>query len=283
VQHRAPETARPDLVEVRAGGPVRITGAYPPPLASPLPRQAGGGIPYADSPRVTRYDRSRHRAPHPARRPTGRAWSAASVVLAAAGVAAVVLGVRDGPPPARVDVPVQVAAAPLAATPPQGAPRATGPAPVLQLPTSEPVRVAIPALGVTSAVMDLGLAGNGAMEVPPGAYPVGWYDRSPTPGTLGPAVLAGHVDWDGDTGAFYGLRELLPGDAVVVDRADGTRATFAVERVEEHAKDEFPTDEVYGDIDHAGLRLITCGGSFDEDSGDYRDNVIVFARLVSTG
>ena len=203
-------------------------------------------------------------------------------MLAAAGVAAVVLGVQDGPPPARVDVPVQVAAAPLAAAPRAAiAPQTAGPAPVLQLPTSEPVRVAIPALGVTSEVMDLGLSRDGSMEVPPGAYPVGWYDRSPTPGALGPAVLAGHVDWGGDTGAFYGLRELLPGDAVVVDRADGTRATFAVERVEEHAKDEFPTDEVYGDIDHAGLRLITCGGSFDEDSGDYRDNVIVFARLVA--
>jgi sortase (surface protein transpeptidase) len=120
------------------------------------------------------------------------------------------------------------------------------------------------------------------MAVPPAGYPVGWYDRSPTPGELGPAVLAGHVDWAGEPGAFYGLRELLAGDEVVVDRADGTTATFHVDRVEEHAKDDFPTDEVYGDIDHAGLRLITCGGSFDEDTGDYEDNVVVFASLVTT-
>jgi len=156
------------------------------------------------------------------------------------------------------------------------------PAPVLAMPTSEPVRVQIPALGVTSKVMDLGLESNGSMEVPPGAYPVGWYENGPTPGTLGPAVLAGHVDWGGDTGAFYGLRELLPGDQVVVDRADGSVATFRVDRVEEHAKDDFPSDEVYGDIDHAGLRLITCGGTFDHHSGDYDDNVIVFASLVAS-
>jgi hypothetical protein len=182
------------------------------------------------------------------------------------------------------DVPVAVVAAPDASlrphTPaPQGAPAvpATG---VLQLPASDPVRIRIPALGVTAEIMDLGLEQDGSMEVPPGAYPVGWYDRSPTPGELGPAVIAGHVDWEGEPGAFFGLAELLPEDEVIVDRADGTAAIFSVNRVEEHSKDSFPTDEVYGNLDHAGLRLVTCGGSFDEDAGRYLDNVIVFAGLV---
>ena len=121
------------------------------------------------------------------------------------------------------------------------------------------------------------------MQVPQGAYPVGWYDGSPTPGELGPAVLAGHVDWEGEPGAFYGLRELVPGDTVVIDRADGTAATFRVDHVEEHSKDDFPTDQVYGDIDHAGLRLITCGGAFDEDTGEYLDNVVVYARFTGVG
>jgi hypothetical protein len=121
------------------------------------------------------------------------------------------------------------------------------------------------------------------MEVPPAADPVGWYAGSPTPGELGPAVLAGHVDWAGEPGAFAGLGGLLPGESVVVQRADGTVATFTVDRVEEHGKDDFPTDRVYGDLDHAGLRLVTCGGDFDRDSGDYPDNVIVFASLASTG
>jgi sortase (surface protein transpeptidase) len=151
---------------------------------------------------------------------------------------------------------------------------------VRQLPASPPTAVRIPALDVSSDVMELGLQRDGAMEVPPGAYPVGWYDRSPTPGQLGPAVLAGHVDWDGEPGAFAGLHELLPGDTVEVDRADGTTAAFLVDRVEEHAKDAFPGDAVYGDLDHAGLRLITCGGVFDQGTGDYRDNVIVFAHLT---
>ena len=201
------------------------------------------------------------------------------------GLAAVVVLPPNTGRPARLDTPLAVVAPPVAAAagPPAAVASAIPASGVRPLPASPPVRIQIPALGVTSPIMELGLQRDGSLEAPPGAYPVGWYDGSPTPGRLGPAVLAGHVDWAGERGAFYGLRELRPGDTVVVDRADGTAATFQVDRVERHPQDDFPTEEVYGDIDHAGLRLITCGGAFDEDTGDYRDNVIVFARLAVAG
>jgi hypothetical protein len=38
---------------------------------------------------------------------------------------------------------------------------------------------------------------------------------------------------------------------------------------------------VYGNTDHAALRLITCGGNRDPGESRYPDNVVVFARLVS--
>ena len=254
-----------------ADGDVRIVGAYPPPLA-PAVRDVDALL--ARPPRVTRYGRHRRRTPRAV-----LAWSATSVVLAAVGTGVLVLA------PSPAEAPVhRVVAAPVEPAPEQPARAAaaavTPVAVVRQLPASPPTAVRIPALDVSSDVMELGLQRDGAMEVPPGAYPVGWYDRSPTPGQLGPAVLAGHVDWDGEPGAFAGLHELLPGDTVEVDRADGTTAAFLVDRVEEHAKDAFPGDAVYGDLDHAGLRLITCGGVFDQGTGDYRDNVIVFAHLT---
>jgi sortase (surface protein transpeptidase) len=149
------------------------------------------------------------------------------------------------------------------------------------MPDSAPIGLAIPALAVTSPVIALGLEDDGSMEVPPGAYPAGWYDQSPTPGELGPAVLAGHVDWGGEPGVFHRIRDLVPGDEVTVTRQDGSVATFRVDHVDEYAKDEFPTDVVYGDLDHAGLRLITCGGEFDDDTGSYADNVVVFATFVT--
>ncbi len=97
----------------------------------------------------------------------------------------------------------------------------------------------IPVLRAAADVVDLGLDDDGALETPDGAAPVGWYTGSPTPGALGPAVLAGHVDWAGEPGTFVGLHELLPATR---SRCSAPRSTavFAVDRVAEHGKDEFP-------------------------------------------
>lgn len=80
---------------------------------------------------------------------------------------------------------------------------------------------------------------------------------------------------------FYRLDQLEPNDKVLVDRADGSTVAFAVLRVERRPKDRFPTAEVYGDTPHPALRLITCGGRFDERNRTYLANVIVYA--VRTG
>jgi hypothetical protein len=149
--------------------------------------------------------------------------------------------------------------------------------------SSRPTRVAIPKLHIASGLMDLGKAADGTMQVPPNADVVGWYTGAPTPGALGPAILAGHEDFNGQDGAFADLKDLVPGDQITVNRQDGSLAIFAVTKVEQRAKTAFPTAEVYGPINHAGLRLITCGGEFDSTSGHYKDNVIVFADLVKAG
>jgi hypothetical protein len=150
------------------------------------------------------------------------------------------------------------------------------------LPTSPPTRVRIPALDVDAAVTGLGLEADGTMQVPADAATVGWYTRAPTPGSLGPAVLAGHVDYRGREGTFAGLSKLRRTDRIEVTRTDGVTAVFEVTETGRYPKDRFPSDAVYGPIDHAGLRLITCGGDFDSRSGHYADNVVVFAALRTT-
>jgi hypothetical protein len=164
-------------------------------------------------------------------------------------------------------------------TPPSRATTAPIVAPLVKSP---PVRVQIPVIGVDSALMDLGLLPDRTLQVPPAGFPAGWYTGSPTPGELGPAIIAGHVDWGGHEGVFYRLRELKPGDEVTVARQDGSAALFRVTQVQEYPKDSFPTNLVYGDIDHAGLRLVTCGGGFDRQAHSYDDNIVAFADLVGT-
>ncbi|MBO3100383.1 class F sortase [Cellulomonas fengjieae] len=163
------------------------------------------------------------------------------------------------------------------------APRDVPPATPTRAPAmaaSVPVRVEIPTIAVDSELMELGLQDDGTLEVPPGAFPAGWFSGAPTPGELGPAIIVGHIDWVTGPGVFLRLAELAVGDEVRVTRADGSVAVFRTTAVESYPKDAFPTDLVYGDLDHAGLRVVSCGGEFDRSTGHYEDNVIAFAELV---
>jgi hypothetical protein len=172
--------------------------------------------------------------------------------------------------------------APLVTTSPEPTPSTrlvTDPATMV---AATPVRLQVPSIGVDSELMDLGLLADGTLEVPPGGFPAGWYTGAPTPGELGPAIIAGHVDWGGQPGVFFDLRDLGPGDDIAVTRQDGSTARFRVTRVEQFAKDAFPTQAVYGDLEHAGLRLITCAGAFDPRLRSYDDNLVVFAELVGS-
>jgi sortase (surface protein transpeptidase) len=159
------------------------------------------------------------------------------------------------------------------------------PSPIVQepkgLPRSEPSQLHIPKINVRSAVMQVGNNADGTMEVPPLHQEItGWYKHGPTPGEVGPSVIIGHVDTKDGPSIFWRLRELQPGDAVEVSRADGQIAKFKVDTVKQFDQANFPTEEVYGNIDHAGLRLITCGGVFNKRTGKYSHNTVVFATLM---
>ncbi|RSN57236.1 class F sortase [Amycolatopsis sp. WAC 04182] len=152
------------------------------------------------------------------------------------------------------------------------------------LPKADPVSIDVPKIEARSSLIPLGLNADDTIEVPPVTRPMqaGWYLHGPTPGEVGPSVILGHVDGNKQKGIFFRLKELVPGDKVSITRKDGVTAEFAVTKVERVAKDEFPTDAVYGDTAEPELRLITCGGVFDKASRNYLDNVIVFARMISS-
>ncbi|MFH9061317.1 class F sortase [Streptomyces coeruleorubidus] len=145
---------------------------------------------------------------------------------------------------------------------------------------SVPVRLLVPAIGVDTPVIRLGLAPDGTVRVPPVAADdrAGWYRHSPTPGQTGPSVILGHVSVGtyGD-GVFRHLTRLRRGDRIVARLENGTSAEFAVTAVRTVPRTRFPVDDVYGNVNRPELRLITCGGARTGDG--YADNVIVFAAL----
>jgi len=220
------------------------------------------------------------------RRP-GRWTAVAAALLLVGGSAAVAVGVlgQDGDPPAPPE------ARPTTAGPTAPAADAALPAPspsetateTADVPQPLPVSLAVPAIEVSSELITLGLRPDGVLEVPEGEDydKAAWFDGSPRPGAIGPAVIEGHVDSaENGPSVFYRLGDLRAGDEIAVTRDDGTTATFRVDDVRTYPKDEFPTLEVYGNTAGPELRLITCGGEFDSGTGHYVDNTVVFASLV---
>ncbi|MCF6743230.1 DUF4397 domain-containing protein [Blastococcus sp. KM273128] len=144
-----------------------------------------------------------------------------------------------------------------------------------------PVRLRVPAAGIDAPLVGAGLDDGGALVPPADPDLVGWFTGGPRPGAPGPAVLTGHVDRAGRSGALGSLHRVVPGDEVLVEGSDGGLTRYRVTAVDRYAKDAFPGDAVYAPTPAAELRVITCGGAFDAGTGSYRDNVVVSARLVS--
>ncbi len=166
----------------------------------------------------------------------------------------------------------------------QGAPAATLSPPATAVPAARPTILAIPRIGVRAPLGSVGLTAQGTLEVPaPGPHydQPAWYRYSPTPGSVGPAVVLGHVDSAANgPSVFYRLHLLRPGDRVEVTRVDGRTAIFNVDSVRQFPKADFPTALVYANTAVPALRLITCGGRFDSSRRSYVDNVVVLATLV---
>jgi Sortase domain len=151
-----------------------------------------------------------------------------------------------------------------------------------RLPPSPPVRLEIPAIGVSAPLVRLGLDRDGRMQVPGSFQAAGWFTGAAEPGQLGPAVVAGHVDSRTGPAVFYRLRELRPGNEVRVIRADRRVVRFVVESLASFPKPDLPAELVYGPTTAPALRLVTCAGSFDRRRGSYRDNLVVSAAIAAT-
>jgi len=163
-----------------------------------------------------------------------------------------------------------------------GTPKPTTP---LVLAASAPLALKIPSIGVQSTLLQLGLNPDKSIEVPPLDDPdskAGWYKYSPTPGQVGPTVILGHVDSAKyGPGIFFKLGALQPGATVEVTLTDRIVAVFTVDKVVAYPKSTFPSTAVYGNINHPGLRLITCGGTFDPAAGSYESNIVAYATLTA--
>jgi LPXTG-site transpeptidase (sortase) family protein len=145
--------------------------------------------------------------------------------------------------------------------------------------TSPSVRVAptsltIRDLGLSQAVLPVGLDDKGAMEIP-NVSDIGWYLHGAAPGMPGATVLVAHVWWGDTPGPFRRLGALDLGASIEVGIGDTIRSYQVVKRTM-YDKDELPSD-LWRNSGPETLVLITCGGEFDRVTRHYEQNIVVYA------
>jgi sortase (surface protein transpeptidase) len=226
---------------------------------------------------------------------SGRPTAVAAIALGVTVAAAAAIGLKFADSHPGTDSHVAEAAGAASATPlggPAGS-KQQGAAVAIPVPTifrladpstahrtPRPVSLLIPSIGVRTPLIELGITADGSIEVPSDPAAAGWYTRSPRPGAIGSSIILGHVDSLAGPAVFFRLAHLRPGARVLVRRTNGTLAVFGVYAVRSYDKSHFPTAAVYGPAPDPELRLVTCGGVFDQRLKSYLSNVVVYARAV---
>jgi hypothetical protein len=226
------------------------------------------------------------RVQHGARTDRTHRWLALALSLLLVGSGALVLGLRghEQPLAGPASTPKTSRPTPTVPTPrPAGSTTTTTTAkvpPQFAL-RSTPVQLSVPAIALDVSLSTLGLNPNGTVEVPTDIQQPGWYRLGPSPGQDGSAVILGHVDSYQGPAVFFKLRSLVAGDLLDVSLADGASAQFKVTSVATYLKSGFPDQQVYGGHGYSALQLVTCGGTFDTQTGHYLSNIVVYSTLVA--
>src|SRR5215470_16782357 len=135
-------------------------------------------------------------------------------------------------------------------------------------PTATPVvappprQLEIPRIGLTAPIVGVGTTAVGDLDAPAGPHEVGWFVGGPRPSEPGNALLTGHLDFHtGELGVFWRLKELAPGDDILVDTERGT-LRFQVENSWLYERDSAPVEQILGFQIGRVITILTCEGRF---------------------
>jgi LPXTG-site transpeptidase (sortase) family protein len=146
-------------------------------------------------------------------------------------------------------------------------------------PAAVPTRLLVPSIKVDAPVEPVGLDAQGRMNTPSMASNVAWYRLGSSPGDVGDAVMAGHLDWTSGPAVFWSLGKVRKGDEITVVRADGSRVKFVADATRTVPYDS-STDSLFTRDGAPSLTLITCAGAWDRQRGTYLQRLVVHATLV---
>jgi hypothetical protein len=146
-----------------------------------------------------------------------------------------------------------------------------------------PVAISIPDASVDAEVERNQIV-DGVMLDPSGPWVVSWYQETGELGEMNNTVMSGHVDyWDVGPAVFYTVDQLGQGARIDIAGENGATYTYAVEWIKDYEVAGLTPEainEIVGPTDYRALTLITCGGEFDYDRGEYLYRTVIRAKLV---
>ncbi|HEY5250742.1 MAG TPA: class F sortase [Acidimicrobiales bacterium] len=136
----------------------------------------------------------------------------------------------------------------------------------------------------------IGPAGTAALTIPSDVRTAAWWDGTvtdgdrtieedaPQPGQPGVALIAGHIDSArAGPGALFDLKNITVGASVEIVDSAGHDSMWTVSGPPETTGKTALPRSLWVTTGPPKLALVTCGGPFDQTTGHYLDNVIVWA------
>lgn len=144
-----------------------------------------------------------------------------------------------------------------------------------------PNGIEIPRLAAKAPIVNVTTLPSGSLDVPLDPKTVGWWNGGAKPGAKrGTAILDGHVNYKGVEGVLARIGSLNPGDTVYITglhNGKKTRVKFAITGVRTYHKTALPYKEIFDQKSVGRLAIVTCGGPFDAQTGNYLENIVAFA------
>jgi LPXTG-site transpeptidase (sortase) family protein len=142
--------------------------------------------------------------------------------------------------------------------------------------------IKIPKIGASGRVLQVGINNDGSLGTPNNVYDAAWYTGSAKPGQPGATLIDGHVSSWTSHGIFYGLKKLVAGDTIQIQRGDGQLLTYRVVRSQVYNADNVDMQAAITPVTKgkSGLNLITCTGKVKPGTSEFNERVIVFSEQI---
>lgn len=144
----------------------------------------------------------------------------------------------------------------------------------------------VPSARLKASIVKVGLTPDGALGAPDNPEVIGWWEDGPSPGQTGNVLLDGHRDYSDiydqvGTGVCWALPQTQPGDPILIrDNAANVYYLYEVTETASVGWDDPDGTRYLAPSHEPILTLVTCEGSFDEDSHNYSNRRVVVGAYV---